>query len=70
MKNLGYDTDLTDSEWALWEPVLVNESRRGPKQKYNMREIANALCYLIATGSQWRNIPKDFPPWSTFILAF
>ena len=63
MQRDGYDTDLTDADWESIAPFLDAGARRGPKQKYALREIVNAIYYVIITGVQWRNLPKDFPPY-------
>jgi len=70
MKRDGYDTDLSDTEWNEISPFLQKSDKRGPKQKYELREICNAIYYVLATGVQWRNIPKDFPPWRTVYWHF
>ena len=70
MQRPGYDTDLTDPEWDIIAPFLSDVDRRGPKQKYEHREIVNAIYYVIVTGVQWRNIPKDLPPWKTVYWHF
>jgi putative transposase len=28
-----------------------------------MREIVNAICYILGGGVTWRLLPADFPPW-------
>ncbi len=58
---LRYPSDLTDEEWALIEPA----KRAGGKRTVDMREVVNALMYVLSTGCQWRAIPKDLPPRST-----
>ena len=63
MQRPGYNTDLTNDEWMIISPFLKNSDKRGRKQRYDLREIINAIYYVIVTGVQWRNIPKDFPPW-------
>ena len=63
MQRPGYTTDLSDADWAAIAPFLDVGVRRGPKQKYELREIVNAIYFVIITGVQWRNLPKDFPPY-------
>ena len=58
-KGLRYESDLTDEEWALVEPLLT------PERKVCRREVLNAILYVLTTGCQWRMLPKDFPPKST-----
>ena len=55
-----YSSDVTDSHWEVIKH-LVNYKR---KRKYDLREITNAIFYLVKTGCQWREIPQDLPPWS------
>ena len=62
---LRYPSDLTDDEWALVEPLIPPAKRGGDKRTVIMREVVNALMYILSTGCQWRAIPKDLPPRST-----
>lgn len=59
-----YATDLSDEEFALIAALLPPPKRRGRKPT-NVREILNALFYLIRCGCPWRLLPKDFPPFTT-----
>ena len=59
----SYSTDLTDAEWQILEPLLPAEKPGGRHRLYPMREIINALRYLLRTGCSWRLIPHDFPHW-------
>ena len=54
-----YPSDVTDAEWALVEPHLPRARR------VDRREVLNAILYVLTTGCQWRQLPKDFPPKST-----
>jgi len=62
---LRYPSDLTDEEWLLVEPLIPPAKRGGDKRTANIREVVNALLYVLSTGCQWRAIPKDLPPRST-----
>jgi transposase len=59
----SYSSDLTDAEWQILEPLLPAEKPGGRHRLYPMREIINALRYLLRTGCSWRLIPHDFPHW-------
>jgi putative transposase len=59
----AYSTDLTDQEWQILEPLLPAEKTGGRHRLYEMREIINALRYLLRTGCAWRLLPHDFPHW-------
>ena len=64
-KGLRYPSDLTDAEWALVEPLLPPARRGGRPRAVNMREVLNAVFYLLSTGCQWDALPKDLPPKTT-----
>jgi len=64
-KGLRYPSDLTDAEWALVEPLLPPARRGGRPREVNMREVLNAVFYLLSTGCQWNALPKDLPPKTT-----
>ena len=59
----GYDTDLTDEQWAEVQPYV--EATTGRRATVSRREVVNAILYVARTGCQWRNLPHDFPNWST-----
>ena len=61
----GYASDLTDAEWALLRPFMPQPSRLGRPRKTDLRRVVEALRYIGSTGCQWRQLPKDFPPYST-----
>jgi transposase len=64
-KGLRYPSDLTDAEWSLVEPLLPPARRGGRPREVNMREVLNAVFYLLSTGCQWNALPKDLPPKTT-----
>ena len=60
-----YPSDLTDAEWKLIEPQIPPARHGGAKRTVDVREIVNAIMYVLGSGCQWRAIPKDLPPRST-----
>jgi transposase len=62
---LRYASDTTDQEWAELAPLLPGPRRLGRPRKHGLRAIIDAILYVLATGCQWRALPKDFPPRST-----
>jgi transposase len=62
---LRYTHDLTDAEWALVEPLIPPAKRGGNKRTVDIREVVNGLMYILGTGCQWRDIPKDLAKRST-----
>jgi transposase len=62
---LRYPSDLTDDEWAHVAPLIPPAKSGGNKRSVDVREVMNAIMYILSTGCQWRAIPKDLPPRST-----
>jgi putative transposase len=60
-----YPSDLTDAQWALIEPHIPPEPGGGRPRKTAIRDVLDAILYLLRTGCQWRYLPIDFPPKST-----
>ena len=64
-EGLRYESDTTDAEWFVMEPLLPPASALGRPRATDMRTVINAILYIASTGCQWRQLPKDFPPYST-----
>jgi transposase len=62
---LRYASNLTDAEWALIEPLLPAASPLGRPRETELRSVVDAILYMASTGCQWRQLPKEFPPYST-----
>ena len=65
MNKKRYTSDMTDEEWAILEPLIPPAKHGGRPRTTNMREVLNAIFYVLKTGCQWANLPKDFPAYST-----
>lgn len=59
-KGQGYASDLTDEQWAIIEPLLPKEHWGRPIE-IDMRSAVNGMFYIGRTGSQWDNLPHDYP---------
>ena len=70
MKRLSYPTDLTDKEWAIIEPLIPPPSPGGRPRSADMREVLNAIFYILRGGISWRMLPHDLPPWKTVYHYF
>jgi putative transposase len=68
--DLVYASDTTDAEWLLLAFFLPAACRVGRPRKVDLRAVMNAILYILATGCQWRALPKDFPPRSTVQYYF
>jgi transposase len=60
----SYPSDVSDEEWAFVAPYLSLLSPLVPQRLYPLREVFNALRWLVRTGSPWRYVPHDLPPWA------
>jgi len=62
---LRFASDTTDAEWTLLELLMPEPAGIGRPRTTDLRAVVNAILYVLATGCQWRALPKDFPPRST-----
>jgi len=67
---LRYASDLTDREWQLVARLLPRPKRVGRPREVDLRVVLNAMLYILATGCQWRALPKEFPPFTTVQYYF
>lgn len=65
MKHHIYDTDLTEEQWELLAPLIPPPKSGGRRREADVREVINAILYVVRTGTQWRLLPSDFPRWQT-----
>lgn len=60
-KRARYPSDLTDEQWAEVEPYVTRKGGPGHPTELDLREVVNALLYILHTGCQWRALPHDLP---------
>jgi putative transposase len=60
-----YPTDLTETEWMVLTPLIPAAKPGGRPRTTDMREVVNAIFYILRSGCQWRMLPTDFPPHQT-----
>jgi putative transposase len=70
MMRRAYTTDLSDAEWGLIEPHLPVREAPGRPRLHPLREILDAVFYILRSGCAWRLLPHDFPPWKTVYHYF
>lgn len=58
-------SDMTDGEWALIEPLMPSRKPTGRPRTTDLRDVRDAILYMVSTGCQWAMLPNDFPPSST-----
>ncbi len=66
----AYQTDLSDAEWSYIEPHLPAPRTSGRPRVHPVREILDAVFYVLKSGGTWRLLPHDFPPWKTVYHYF
>src|SRR5918912_4191227 len=59
-----YLSDVSDGEWEFLLPYLTLMDENAPQRQHDLREVFNALRYLVRSGAPWRMLPHDFPPWA------
>ena len=64
-----YPSDLSDEQWELLKD-FVAQGKMGRPRTINIREVINAILYVVKTGCQWRALPVDFPHWKTVYTYF
>jgi len=58
-----YPTDVSDDEWAFVAPYLSLMSPDAPQRVHDLRDVFNALRWIVRAGAPWRLLPTNFPPW-------
>ncbi len=59
----GYPSDVTDEEWEFVSTYLMLMKENAPQREHSLRDVFNALKYLVRYGCAWRALPNDLPPW-------
>ena len=70
MTRARYPTDLTDRQWRRLEPHLPLAKPGGRPRSVDMRDLMDAILYVLRNGITWRALPHDFPPWKTVYHYF
>jgi transposase len=58
-----YPSDVSDEEWAFVAPYLALVGEDAPQRNHDLREVFDGLRWIVRTGSAWRYMPHDLPPW-------
>lgn len=70
-KRDGYPSDLTEEQWGIIGP-LVQKVRRGPGRpvSLDLRQVVNAILYVLRTGCQWGYLPHEYPNYNSVYYHF
>jgi len=63
MARKPYPSDVTDEEWDFVASYLTLMKEDAPQREHDLREVFNAMRWIVRTGSPWRYMPNDLPPW-------
>jgi transposase len=58
-----YPTDVSNEEWVFVAPYLALVREDAPQRVHHLREVFDALRWIVRAGAPWRMLPHDFPPW-------
>jgi transposase len=64
MRRTAYPSDVSDDEWAFAAPYLTLMTEDAPQREHALREVFNALRWIVRAGAPWRMMPNDLPPWA------
>src|ERR687886_42989 len=70
MSNKTYPTDLTDRQWDCISRLVPPAKPGGRPRTLDMREVMNAIVYIVVTGCQWRMLPHDYPTWKCVSASY
>jgi putative transposase len=71
LRQRRYPSDTTDGEWELLQPIVApDDDGPGAPRTIETRAVVDALRYRLRTGCQWRQLPADFPAWTTVYSSF
>lgn len=62
--------DLTDTQWAVLEPLLPKGKKSGRPPKWTKRQLIDGIRWRVRMGSQWRDLPPRYGPWQTVYGLF
>ena len=62
---MKYPNDLTATQWNIIKPLFKSENHGVHFKEHSKRKLIDAVFYMEKTGYQWRQLPHEFPKWST-----
>lgn len=70
MARMSYPSDLAEAQWKLIEDLIPPAKPGGRPREVSMREVLNAIMYVLRSGCAWRLLPHDFPKWNIVYYYF
>ena len=63
MSRKVYPTDVSDEEWEFVAPYLTLIREDAAQRVHALRDVFDAVRWMVKAGCPWRLLPGDFPPW-------
>jgi len=60
--------ELNDFEWTAIKPMLPNKPRG--VRRVNDRRVLNGIFWVLRSGAPWRDLPKNYGPYTTCYNRF
>lgn len=70
MQTKLYPSDLTNRQWEIIKELIPASPPRGRRRELDMRQVINAILYIVVGGVQWRMLPHDYPNWKSVYHYF
>lgn len=64
-----YPSNLSDGAWKYLKAHIPSHALGKPRT-VSMRQTVNAIFYVLTTGCQWRQLPREFPKWTAVYYYF
>jgi putative transposase len=61
---------MTDSQWDIIQQMIPSAKSGGRPRTLDMRQVINAILYIVVGGIQWRMLPKEYPKWQSVYYYF
>jgi len=67
---MGHRHELTDEQWARLAPLLPPQKAATGRPARDHRPMVNAMLWVHATGTPWRDLPERYGPWQSVATRF
>jgi putative transposase len=64
-KKRVYTSEISEGQWQRLKWLLPKHKGVGRTVELELREVVNAILYVLVTGWKWRNLPHEYPKWES-----
>ncbi len=61
MNRRPYPSDVSDEEWGFVAPYLSLLPQTAAQRRHELREVFNALRWMVRSGAPWRHAARPLP---------